>query len=198
MFKDKYGKSLSWEEAKPKIMRRLNHYFLDCELLLLTWVGLIPFHSVRLFCYKLAGITIGRDSRIHIGCRFYFPSGITIGKGTIIGDNVFLDGRAPLHIGSHVAISSYVLIYNSEHDIDSDDFRVKEEPVVIEDYVYIGPRAIILPGVKIGYGAVVAAGAVVTKDVPSSTLVGGIPAKEIRTRRQQKLTYRLGRARLFQ
>ena len=66
------------------------------------------------------------------------------------------------------------------------------------DYVFIGPRVIILPGVKIGKGAVVAAGAVVTKDVSEFTIVGGVPAKEIGERKNKKPNYKLGRARLFQ
>jgi len=69
---------------------------------------------------------------------------------------------------------------------------------VIEDYAFIGPRAIILPGVKIGRGAVVAAGAVVTKDIPPFSVVGGVPAQIIRERMVKNPQYKLGRARLFQ
>jgi maltose O-acetyltransferase len=69
---------------------------------------------------------------------------------------------------------------------------------VIKDYVFIGPRAIILPGVTIGQGAVVAAGAVVTKDIPAKTIVGGVPAAVIGERKIEKLDYKLGRFRLFQ
>jgi len=76
--------------------------------------------------------------------------------------------------------------------------RPIEEKVVIEDYVFIGPRAIILPGVTIGKGAVVAAGAVVTKDVPAGMIAAGIPAKEIAKREVKDFHYRLGRPRLFQ
>jgi maltose O-acetyltransferase len=130
--------------------------------------------------------------------RFFQPKNIYIGEDTIIGDHCFLDGREKLIIGSHVAVASQVLIYNSEHDINSNDFRAVEEPVEIEDYCFIGARAILLPGVKIGRGAVVASGAVVTKDVPSLTIVGGVPAKEIGKRKIKNLNYRLGRARLFQ
>jgi Acetyltransferase (isoleucine patch superfamily) len=68
---------------------------------------------------------------------------------------------------------------------------------LIEDYVFIGPRAIILPGVKIGKGAVVAAGAVVTKDVAPFSVVGGVPAKIIGERKIKNLSYKLGRARWF-
>ena len=99
--------------------------------------------------------------------NFFQPRKISIGKGTIIGDHCFLDGRARLEIGDHVNIASQVLIYNSEHDLNDPEFKAIEKPVEIGDYVFIGPRVIILPGVKIGRGAVVAAGAVVTKDVSS-------------------------------
>jgi maltose O-acetyltransferase len=70
--------------------------------------------------------------------------------------------------------------------------------VVIGDYVFIGPRAIILPNVKIGRGAVVAAGAVVTKDIPDFEIWGGVPAKKISDRKIKEPNYRLGRAMLFQ
>ena len=98
---------------------------------------------------------------------FYNPTNIVIGKDSIIGEWAVLDGRAPLIIGSHVDIASNVMIYNAEHDIHSKDFsKAHMDKVTIEDYVFIGPRAIILPGVTIGRGGVVAAGAVVTRDVP--------------------------------
>ena len=76
-------------------------------------------------------------------------------------------------------------------------FRAIAQPVIIEDYVFIGPRAIILPGVTLGKGAVVAAGAVVTKDVEPFSIVGGVPAKVIGEREPKELHYRLGRAAWF-
>jgi maltose O-acetyltransferase len=133
-----------------------------------------------------------------MGAKFFEPAGVTVGEDTIIGDRIFLDGRAPLTIGSHVDIASEVMIYNSEHDINAADFGAVSAPVSIGDYVFIGPRAIILPGVNVGKGAIVAAGAVVTKDVPEYAMVGGVPAKVISERKLKDLHYRLGRARLFQ
>ncbi|MBI3103822.1 acyltransferase [Candidatus Daviesbacteria bacterium] len=198
IFTDRMGRGLTAAQALGKILGRIYNWVLDIELLVVTWAGLVPLHSFRLFIYFLAGMKIGKDSRIHIGARFFYPANITIGNGTIIGDNAFLDGRDKLTIGDHVDIASQVLIYNSEHDINSDDFHAVNGIVEIGDYVFIGPRVIILPGVKIGRGAVVAAGAVVTKDVENFAIVGGVPAEVIGERKIHNLHYQLGRARLFQ
>ncbi len=198
MFTDRMGNKLTSKEAIPKITNRFYNYWLDFELMLLRWVGYVPFYFIRRFLYKLSGIKIGKGSIIHMGARFFNPKNIRIGEDTIIGDNCFLDGRASLKIGSHVSIASQVLIYNSEHDINSQDFRPIEETVEINDYVFIGARAVILPGVKIGKGAVIAAGAVATKDISPMIVVGGVPAKEIGRRKINNPNYRIGRARLFQ
>ena len=198
MFKDKMGRELTTKQALPKITSRFYNYWLDFELMLLRWLGYVPFYFIRRFFYKLSGIKIGKGSTIHMGARFFNPQNIKIGGDTIIGDNCFLDGRASLKIGSHTSIASQVLIYNSEHDVNSLDFRPIEEEVEIGDYVFIGPRAVILPGIKIGKGAVIAAGAVVTKNISPLTIVGGVPAKEIGKRKISNPNYRLGRARLFQ
>ncbi len=197
-FKDKMGKQLSLSQAIGKIINRLYNYILDFELLIVRIAGFIPIYSVRYLIYLSAGIKIGRGSHIHIGAQFFYPAKVVIGDDSIIGQNVFLDGRDSLIIGNHVDIASDVMIYNSEHDINSEDFHPTTAPVEIGDYVFIGPRAIILPGVKIGKGAVIAAGAVVTKDVNDYVIVGGVPAQIIGERRIQDLHYKLGRARLFQ
>lgn len=181
-----------------KILNRIYNIFLDFELLILTWAGYVPIHFIRRLFYKLSGMKIGKGSTLHYGARFYQPNNIEIGEDSIIGDNCFLDGRAKLTIGNHVDIASQVLIYNSQHDINSENFHAIEKPVNIEDYVFIGPRVIILPGVNIKKGAVVAAGAVVTKDVEPFKVVAGIPATEIGERKEKDPHYKLGRYRLFQ
>ncbi|MFH1792018.1 MAG: acyltransferase [Patescibacteria group bacterium] len=196
--KDKDGNQLSSKEVFNKLTNRIYNYFLDFKLMVLRWVGHIPLHIVRRFFYRLAGIKIGKKATIHMWASFFQPKNIIIGEGSIIGDHSFLDGRALLTIGKNVDIASSVMIYNSEHDLESETFSAKEEKVQIGDYVFIGPRAIILPGVTIEKGAIVAAGAVVTKDVPEFTIVGGVPAEVISERKNRQLNYKLGRARLFQ
>lgn len=192
------GKELTFTQALPKIVNRLYNYWLDFELMVLRWVGHIPLHGARNFFYKLAGVKIGRGTAIHMWANFFEPKNIKIGEDTIIGNRAFLDGRALIAIGNHVDIASEVMIYNSEHDLESKDFSARLEPVVVGDYVFVGPRAIILPGVTVGRGAVIAAGAVVTRDVPKYVIVGGVPAKIIGERKNKNLRYKLGRARLFQ
>lgn len=198
IFKDKYGKGIPFKKAIPKIINRLFNLWLDFELMLLRWIGHIPSHQMRKYAYRLSGIKIGKGSTIHMWANFFQPKNIQVGEDSMIGDNVFLDGRAPLAIGNHVDIASTVAIYNSEHDFESDDFHARVEPVKIGDYCFIGPRVIILPGVRIGKGAVVAAGAVVTKDIEPFKIVGGVPAKVIGERKNKNLNYKLGRPRLFQ
>ena len=196
--KDRTGKTLSTRKIVQKVLNRLSTILLEFGLMIVHLVSYIPSHSLRLFYYQIAGMKIGKGSRIHIGARFFYPANIKIGDGSIIGDSVFLDGRDKLTIGNHVDIASGVMILNSEHDINSEDFHAISSSVEIGDYVFIGPRVVILPGVRIGRGAVIAAGAVVTKDVADFAIVGGVPAQVIGERKLKDLHYRLGRARLFQ
>ncbi|MFH0979589.1 MAG: acyltransferase [Candidatus Roizmanbacteria bacterium] len=197
MFKDKSGKSLTISELFAKIINRIQNIFLEFDVFLLHLVGCVPSHCFRRFFYRLAGIKIGKGSTIHTKARFYDPRNIVIGEDTIVGEGAVLDGREKLTIGSHVDIASEVMIYNSQHDIEDENFTAVDKPVVIEDYVFIGPRSIILPGVKVGRGAIVAAATVVTKDVPPFAIVGGVPAKIIGERKNKNLHYKLGRARWF-
>jgi len=198
MIKDRNGKNLSTSEIISKVMNRVSNYFLDLELMLLRWVGYIPSHTIRNIKYKFFGMKIGKGSTLHMWANFFDPRNITIGEDTIIGDHAFLDGRDKLIIGNHVDIASQVMIYNSQHDVNDATFRATQGPVQIEDYVFIGPRSIILPGVTIGRGAVVGAGAVVTKDVAEGTIVGGIPAKYIGDRNLKEYTYRVRRVGFFE
>lgn len=198
VFTDKQGNKLNSNQVILKIQNRIKSWIQDFELYMIHVVSShVPFWIIRKSLFKSAGIKIG-SSTIHMGAHFYDPKGIQIGDDTIIGAKATLDGRDKLIIGNHVDLASEVMIYNSEHDISSLDFAPINVPVVVEDYVFIGPRSIILPGVKIGKGAIVAAGAVVTKDVPENTIVGGVPAKVIGERKIKELKYKIGRARLFQ
>ncbi len=198
VFKDKMGRSLSLSNALRKILNRGFSYILDIELFIVRVTGWVPLYFIRKLIYQMSGVKIGAKTHIHMGTQFFYPAGVKVGRGTIIGQNAFLDGRAKLLIGDNVDIASDVMIYNSEHNIHSEEFEAVNGEVTVGDYVFIGPRAIILPGVHIGKGAVVAAGAVVTRDVEEYQIVGGVPAKVIGERQSKDPKYKLGRARLFQ
>lgn len=106
-------------------------------------------------------ITIGKNVFLNMGCKFQDQGGIFIGDGSLIGHNVVL---ATLN-----------------HAMDPEDQATMiPAPIHIGKRVWIGANATVLPGVTIGDGAIVAAGAVVTKDVPENTVVGGVPARVMR------------------
>jgi maltose O-acetyltransferase len=149
-----------------------------------------PFHFLRYPLLKLFGLQIKQNSSIHMGCRLYHPWNIEIGHNTIVNPSCILDGRAGLTIGNNVSISEQSLILSLQHDPQSRDFSSQGKSTYIEDYVWLGMRAIIMPGVKIGKGAIIAAGSVVTKDVDPFSIVGGIPARII-GKRNTDLTYSL-------
>lgn len=198
-FTDKHGNNIDISEAFRRAFVRFYNWYLDFQLAFIHFVtDVVPSHILRQLVFKLCGVKIGKGSTVHMGVRFFQPNGIVIGEDTIIGYRTFLDGRKKLKIGNHVDIASEVMIYNSEHNLESEGFEAVSEDVEVDDYVFIGPRAIIMPGVKIGKGAVVAGGAVVTKNVEPFTIVGGVPAKVIGERKNKNPNYRLGRARLFQ
>lgn len=154
-------------------------------------VSHIPSHHIRNWIYRnLYLMKLHKSATIYYGAQIRKPFNIKIGKGTTIGDNAILDGRNGIEIGCNVNLSSNVSIWTEQHDHRDPWFRCetqKKEKVVIGDRAWLGPNTIILHDVKIGEGAVVAAGAVVTKDVGDYQIVGGIPAKVIGERNHNLL-----------
>jgi acetyltransferase-like isoleucine patch superfamily enzyme len=165
-------------------------------------VAHVPSFRLRHLWYRRAlGIQLGQHASVHMGAyvEFYGPSeirriGVRIGRNSRIGRNCTLDARSPLTIGDNVSVSPEVIILAGTHDVNDPRFRpspVGPWAVAIEDYVWIGTRAMILPGVTVGRGAVIAAGSVVTKDVPPLTIVAGVPAKPIGNRDSGATVYEL-------
>jgi acetyltransferase-like isoleucine patch superfamily enzyme len=151
-------------------------------------IAKIPFYSIRHFYYKrIMKIKIGKGSSIHLN-NFIFHGKLIIGEKTTINRNCFLDARGSIFIGNNVSISPNVHLITADHDINSADFKYRQKKIQISDFVFIGSRATVLPGVTIGKGAVICAGAVVTKDIYDYDIVAGIPAKKIGIR-TDKLNY---------
>jgi putative colanic acid biosynthesis acetyltransferase WcaF len=149
----------------------------------------VPFHAVRQAYLRAAGMQIGRRVAILRGTLVICPDRINIGDHCIIGFRCFLSGDGGIDIGDNVNISSDSVVLSAGHDINDPAFPTVRRPTVIEDYVWVATRATVLAGVRIGRGAVVAAGAVVTKDVAAYAVVAGVPARQIGERRPEACAY---------
>lgn len=166
------------------VRRWLGNLFLSYYRYSQFQVGKIPSHHIRLWLYRhIYHVKIESDAVVYFGTELRGSWNLTIHKGSIVGDNCILDARRDgIEIGENVNIGSNVSFYTDSHDYNDPYFRAsmsKVGGIKVGNRAWIGPNAIVLHGVQIGEGAVVAAGTVVTKDVPSFTVVGGIPAKII-------------------
>lgn len=146
----------------------------------------LPSIRLRRAGIRFMGAKITKNVHFHPGFQIRNPKGISIEDGVTIGPNVLLDGRNRITIGKGTVIAYEAIIWTLNHDYNDVKFRVKGAPVSIGEHCWICSRAIVLPGVTIGDGAIVASGAVVTKDVPPFAIVGGIPAKIIGHRNEQE------------
>ena len=168
-------------------------------------VSHVPSYTLRRAWYgKVMGVEMGAGSAVQLGCYLwsYGPRSnrrnrTRIGARTVVNRGCCLDARSGLRIGDDVSISPEVAILTTQHDVASRDFALQGRAVVIEDHAWIGMRAMILPGVTVGRGAVVAAGAVVTRDVAPLEIVAGVPARPV-GRRPIDPTYRLEPPPLFE
>ncbi len=125
---------------------------------------------------KMGGL--GKDSFISRQVRFRNIQNVFVGEGSVVNPDVLLDGRGgKVVIGNHVDVAQETNIWTQQHDTHT--HAAVGGDTVIGDYVWIGSRVTILPGVTIGENSICATGAVVTKDVPPNTIVGGVPAKII-------------------
>lgn len=139
---------------------------------------------------------LGANSFVDYGCFIRYPWTCSIGTGTIINNGCKFYGSHNVSgievvIGDHCAIAPNVQIYTAGHDYSSLALNDIAQSVTVGNHVWIGAGAIILPGVKIGEGAVVGAGSVVTRDVPSYTVVAGVPAKVLQKRTLQSENIRV-------
>jgi len=154
-------------------------------------IGRLHGLRLRLYLYRRIGMKVGKECVIRRGVYLGSPNELELGDGSFLG-RASLYCTGGIRIGKNVNVSDGAVIITAKHDVNSPKFEAKYEPIAIEDWAWIATNAIVLAGITIGEGAVVAAGAVVTKDVPPYSVVGGNPAKVIGERKKQPFDYSPG------
>lgn len=175
------------------VRRRLGLVAGSAELCSTTLLSYVPSRVFRIALLRLWGARVKWDVALHHGLQVRAARRLRIDHDAFVAEGVVLDARGGIAIGAHTSINTDVQIWTAQHDWRSADFAYSASPVRIGHHCWISARVIVLPGVSVGDGAVVAAGAVVTKDVEPWTLVGGNPARVLRER-PKDLTYDLDAA----
>lgn len=145
-----------------------------------TVINKIPSRHIRKWWLQLFGAKIGKKTFPCRRVEVLLPKGLKLGNGVAIGWFAELDARGGITVGDNTNISSHVKIITGSHDIQDPDFTADFRPVIIGKRCWLGTGAMVLQNVTIGDGAVIAAGAVVNRDVPAHTIAGGVPAKVIK------------------
>jgi putative colanic acid biosynthesis acetyltransferase WcaF len=150
----------------------------------------IPFNPLRIWWLRRLGARLGDHVYLFGSSEVLAPGGLEIPGNCHIGRYCQIDARGGIRFGTNVVIAGHCLLLTADHDPEDSGFEGRLGGIVINDRVWIGSRATILKGVTIGEGAVVAAGATVTRDVPPWSIVAGVPAK-ITGKRSMTQTYEI-------
>ena len=132
-----------------------------------------PFHAWRRILLRLFGAEIEKGVRIYGTAKIYYPPNLTMKKNSIVGPHVDIYCLAPISIGENSMISQYSYICAASHDYTLPNLPLVPAPITIEDQTWVCAKAFIGPGVTVGSGVVVAACAVVVKDIGDNQVVGG-------------------------
>jgi putative colanic acid biosynthesis acetyltransferase WcaF len=150
----------------------------------------LPGHWLRLAWLRALGARVGRGTIVFRGTTVLGARHLVLGERVQVGFRVVLDARGGLTVADDVLLSSDSQLLTANHNLASDDFERRVAPIAIGDHAWVATRAIVLAGVTIGRGGVVAAGGVATRHVPPLTIVGGVPARQL-GERTGGLEYRL-------
>lgn len=144
-----------------------------------------PFWGWRCSLLRCFGARLGRGVNIYPSCRITIPWHLEIDDWSTIGDGVILYALGTINIGASVTVSQGAHICAGSHDYENPKFSLLKLPITIQDSAWVCADAFVGPNVTIGEGAVVAARAVVVKDIASWEVVGGNPCKRIKSRMKQ-------------
>lgn len=154
-------------------------------------ISYFPSNNLRIFYLRNFLLAkIGKECFIHMGV-FIGGDKLEIGNNTVIGRQCYLgSGGGKLVIGDNVSLTAQTYIFCSSHKKNSPSFELSYGDVIIKDYAWIGARAMILPNIVIGKGAILGANSTLTKNIPDFTIFAGSPAKKV-GERKRNLKYKL-------
>ncbi len=168
-------------------------FFVRFLLIILRYSEFSIGYAVRCAGYRKLCKSFGRRVSIGSGVFIYYPENLSVGNDVSFNEFCFISAAGGLIIGNSVSIGHRVTILTTEHRYDIKNKVIRASgliyrPTVVDEDVWIGAGAILLAGVHINRGSIIGAGAVVTKDVPSYAIVGGVPARKIKPRFEDKKT----------
>ena len=167
-----------YKPGRSAIVRTL-WYFVSLVVFESGW---FPVYGMKRWLLRRFGASIGRGVVIKPHVRIKYPWRLRIGSHCWIGEEAWIDNLADVEIGDDACLSQGVYLCTGSHDHRRATFNLIVKPIIIEAQAWIAARAVLLPGVTIGCGAVVAAGSIVTKDVPAGVIAGGSAARVIQER----------------
>lgn len=159
------------------------------QTLIERFIPWLPSKILRNVFIRFYGVKASKNVHFYPGFTIRNPKGLIIEDGVNIGPKCLLDARKGLIIRRNAVIAYEAIIWSLNHDYNDENFCGKGALTEIGAFAWICSRSVILPGIKIGEGAIVASGAIVTKDVPPYSIVGGVPAKIIGHREKNKYKY---------
>ncbi|MFC6645042.1 putative colanic acid biosynthesis acetyltransferase [Granulicella cerasi] len=172
----------AYTQAAFPLSNRLRRLVWNIVWLLLFRLSPRPFHAWRAMLLRLFGATLGPDCHFYPACKVWAPWNLVCADHVAAGDGVELYNPSPMHLGSHAIISQSAYICGATHDYNDPRFPLQSFRMEIGAYAWICARASVLPGVKVGEGAVLGLGSIASKNLEPWTVYSGNPAQAVRER----------------
>jgi putative colanic acid biosynthesis acetyltransferase WcaF len=142
----------------------------------------LPISGVKVLVLRLFGAQIGKGAYFKPGLKVKFPWYLTLGDYCWIGEDVWIDNLTQVTIGSHVCLSQGAYLCTGNHDWTTRNMKLFARPIVLQDGCWVGAKTVVCPGVVVGAGAILAAGSVAAKNIPTLEVWAGNPARYLRNR----------------
>lgn len=168
----------SWFQPGSKAKRALWY----CTSLFFFQNNLFPFGAFKVFLLRLFGAKVGNGVVIKPNVLIKYPWHLSLGNHIWIGEKAWIDNLGQVTIGSNVCLSQEAYLLTGNHNYKLPHFDLVVKPIVLEEGVWIGARAVVCPGVRCGTHSVLAVGSVANKDLKAFTVYQGNPASEVKKR----------------